>query len=496
MRSQTALLLITASAFTLASLTSAAYSATIANGELIEDFSTLDYADLTNTTGLWNIVNQRAQAGAVAGGSASHPISFGDGSDGVLNLTSGTYTFDTDAHPSGYNFISVNIGSGVTLSVTGSNPLIVRSLTTMTISTALSADGGFALGDATANGVANDATFPAGPTGGTGFACSGTGGAGGNNPNASIANNGVSGIQADGSLAEDQGEVSTPIDGSQALTTPGSSDTFDTGGFYCGSGGGGGAAQANGTQYATGAAGGAGGGAIHLIAVGNLSVDTVSANGGNGGNGAIYVGASCSGNGGAGTGGAIWLQTLGTLSTSSTPTVAAGTGGTCNGSGGVTGFDGSLRCDFAQGSGPSYTVQSKFYDLGVGNAGFSAPTLSENTASGTITISYQGSADSVNFSSPTQDVTTLSNQGYRYLKFTIQFVTASGASGYPTVSKIQIPFQDVEVDRAALTLGCGTTYDHRKGDSGQGGMVTAFWSSLLLSGYFWTKLKRRLSSKS
>src|SRR5689334_833764 len=138
----------------------------IQNGILTENFTDSSHWDAANSTGLWNIVANAAQAGRVANATTSDPINFGDGSDGTLSSSTG-YTFNTDTHPNGFNFISVNITGG-TIQVKGSHPLVIRSLSNMTISPTLSVRGGDGQ-----NGVANGST--AAPAGGIAVAslCSG-----------------------------------------------------------------------------------------------------------------------------------------------------------------------------------------------------------------------------------------------------------------------------------------------------------------------------------
>lgn len=161
-------------------ISSGAFAATVSGGKLVEDFTSLDGGDFQTSTGLWNVIDHVAQAGAVANGLSTRPISFGDGSDGALTLSSGSsYTFNTDQHPNGYNFTSVSIDSGVTLNVTGSKPLIIRSLSTATISSTLSVDGEFGALSTAGDAVANGSIPGTGPTGGPGHACAGTGGNGG-----------------------------------------------------------------------------------------------------------------------------------------------------------------------------------------------------------------------------------------------------------------------------------------------------------------------------
>src|SRR5690349_10011143 len=95
---------------------------TISNGQFTENFSDPTYFDAANSTGLWNAIDGAAEGGRFANvGGSFKTISFGDGSDGAVNTSSG-YTFDTNSHPNGYNFTQLSITGG-TITVTGSNPL-------------------------------------------------------------------------------------------------------------------------------------------------------------------------------------------------------------------------------------------------------------------------------------------------------------------------------------------------------------------------------------
>ena len=81
----------------------AAYSYTLDSGTLTEDFTTVDFADFTQSTGFWNVKDGAAEAAPVVDADAARRMDFGDGSDGVLDSAAG-YSFDTDARPDGYRF--------------------------------------------------------------------------------------------------------------------------------------------------------------------------------------------------------------------------------------------------------------------------------------------------------------------------------------------------------------------------------------------------------
>lgn len=230
----------------------------------------------------------------------------------------------------------------------------------------------------------------------------------------------------------------------------------------------------------------------------------------------MYDGIGCSGSGGGGFGGAIWLQTLKTVSATSTPSVTGGNGG-----GGVDvhcpaavvgSFDGTIRCDSSPGQRGScggaaggydtntvvggqvsYVVQSKAYDLDALNASFGSPVVTSSAGSGSITIEYAGSTDGSIFSGYTQDLTSLSNQQFRYVKFKITLATASAAAASPTVSRIEIPFSDLGPSDVPMTLGCGTVKDRGGRGGGGGGSPSAavLWGTTLLAIYGWMRLKAK-----
>lgn len=496
--------------------------------EIIETFDTLDYADLENTTGLWNIVAGVAQAGVVANADTARPVSFGDGSDGIVDTADG-YTFDTDAHPNGYDFVSLNI-SGGTVTVTGSNPLIIRSLSTVTISPTLNLRGGTG-----GNGSSSTSASTTGPSGGTPVASRSAGGKGGDavTGGASLVVGG-SGVNADGTL-----DTSTPGAGSTASATPGSAGSFSAnrpgtnfdaaGGFISGTGGGGGGGHFDGgdATHATGGGGGAAGGSVRIAAVGAISVGTIDARGGNGGSTAPST-AACSGNGAGGNGGAIWLQSLGAITaTTANMLITGGTGGAVSGacSAGPNGLSGRRRADSPSSGRPSwasaappanndttnaaanqtYELVSKVYDLGTYDAVFAtAPTITKNDGAGSATVSYSGSTDGVTFGDYVSDIAELSGKDNRYLKFKVTIATASSAAASPTVDKIVIPYGDAgptQVD-VKLSAGCGTlaevarrSTDREGGNNGPasptGLLATALWMSAFAASWRLFKVRSR-----
>ena len=464
-------------------------------GTLVEDFSSLNHADLSNSSGVWDIINHQARAQAFADSDATRPIRFGDGSDGAVNTGSG-YIFDTDSHPLGYQFQSLSITGGA-VTIRGSHPLVIRSLSTITITPPLQANGGNG-GDGLSTGAV--------PSGGLAVTCEANGGRGGS-ASASTALSGEAARLSDGSADASPpgtGQVGGSYTASSGIVDAVESSSFPAGtdfdsnpnaDFLCGaSGAGGGGYTVNSgspVPFASGGGGGAGGGVMQLVAIGDIALGVLEAKGGNGGNGITVVpgGAgvqACSGIGMGGFGGVVFLQTLGNLSAPIAPDVSGGIMGSsgCN-------PGGSLLAGFARedlnstAPRPAWAtlgystdlvpanlqsmVQSGAYDLGVLNASFSAETV---TSSGNVSMTYSGSADGESFSDFTTDLASLSNQGYRFLKFRATFTNPAGGGAAPELTKLNIPYTDsglASLD-AKLYAGCGTlamsgTKMHRKSSS-------------------------------
>ena len=478
---------------------------------LVEDFTNIEHADFSVTTGIWNTAAHRAQAGAVADGDPLRPISFGDGSDGVLDSLSG-YHFDTDTHPNGFNFKSVNITAG-TIDVVGSYPLIIRSQGPVKIIPDLSVSGG--------DGQPGSAADINATAGGRAVAGRGAGGSGGRSTGSAAADlNGGDGLDKDGNdvaLSLGVGRYQSGpvnIDGNATFDTPAAD--FDVSGFICGSGGGGGGGQwQNASDYGSGGGGGAGGGVLRISAVGEISMGRILARGGHGGN-AVQA-TTCSGNGAGGNGGAVWIQSLSAVTTTSKPDIAGGSGGSIAACAGpLPAWDGYRRVDCpvrpvvwnvdpntgyydTSLAAPSkaYTVQSKPLDLGTMNAAFSgAPTIeSDSSAGGSIRFEYAGSGDSTSLSDFTDDITKLSDRNYRYLVIKITIQTAAAPAVSPSVSRISIPYEEFGFQSANLKLspGCGTLDPGDSGNSGSSGnhtdrrqeavaglLVSLFWTVLCL----------------
>lgn len=277
---------------------------------------------------------------------------FGNGSNGAYTATTNTTL------PSGtYNYTSFTINSGVTVTVTGSQPLIIKSQGTVDIDGALVLNGGDGQSGRRMSGSGccsycdpNGAGYQANPAGGAagpgGFAggdgdqgVTGQvgfgpgGGGGGTQVNGSGAGGGYGTAGANGSAGSGGG---TPLGGS----TYGDPQLSV---FQGGSGGGAGSGYiANGND---GGGGGGGGGAVQIAAplIDISATGSISADGGEGGGG--------DGAGGGGAGGAIWLQAT-TLNTSGTLSAVGGAGGCSSPYSrfGGAGGNGRIRVDYGSGS--------------------------------------------------------------------------------------------------------------------------------------------------
>jgi len=486
-------------------------------GTIVEDFTTLNYADLQNSTAVWNIIDHSARSAAFANGAvdATRPISFGDGSDGVVNSSTG-FNFNTDSHPAGYNFQSLTISGGV-INVSGSHPLIVRSLSTITIGSAVSATGL----DGDPGNISGAAII-----GKAAKTCSAKGGDGGSAVVAA-GSNGAFGIQSDGTsdatsspgLGETGVVYNPSVEAGGSVTGPASNDfeTTPAASFIGGTSGPGGGGFSDGTtNFASGGSGGAGGGVLKIVSVGDLTLGATLAKGGNGGNGVTINAAPCSGNGSGGNGGVIFLQTLGTLVTAPDPDVSGGNSGvsSCSPASiqGLAGFDRgdtsstSVRPAWATGAGSFDTdivpptlqsfVQSKAYDLGTLNVGFStAPTLTivAPAPGSAVAATYAASVDGNTFSAFTSDITTLSNLGYRFLKFRVTFTNPTAAGVAPKITKVSIPYSEMGLAKLDIKLspGCATIQDINQKNGGkkrptnpatdvEGALSALFWFSLWL----------------
>lgn len=221
----------------------------------------------------------------------------GTGIDGAYSAAS-----NTSIAGGTYNFTTFNINTGVSVNVTGTQPLIINCTGNVTIDGALIANGG--------NGQ-DGLTYVSAGVGGIGVAGGANGANGtfssGSGPIPSLAGSGPGGVgtQADG-WSGGGGAGYAVIGGSTGSGFGGNGGPVygnaNISGFESGSGGGGGSGG-----YDCGAGGGgAGGGVIIINGATSINVGVggmISANGGNGGS----DGTGNCGGGGGGSGGAIIL---------------------------------------------------------------------------------------------------------------------------------------------------------------------------------------------
>lgn len=257
---------------------------------------------------------------------------FGNGADGVFNPNGDTTLSDTKS------FTSFTIPAGVTVTATGSNPLVVKVQGAVKIDGILRANGanggngvtfntfgkggiGDANGSNGGDGVIQGSAAPGQDGQGSGAGLKGTNWQGGSG--AGYANMGGNSPMTQ----YGQGIQGGPAYGSADLMTfaGGSGGGGGSGGNSCGSGG-----------------GGAGGGAIQITAGTSIAITgSVLANGGNGGS----DGNGNCGGGGGGSGGAIWLRSP-TLTNSGTISALGGAAGASQvQTKGGAGSDGRIRLD-------------------------------------------------------------------------------------------------------------------------------------------------------
>lgn len=311
----------------------------------------------------------------------------GTGIDGAYSATSNTtITGGT------YNYTTFNISSGVTVTVTGNQPLILHCTGAVTIDGILTANGG--------NG--NDGvTFSNEGTGGIGVAGGGNGGDGSysssNGPLPGLAGSGPGGVN-------DQGDGWSGGGGSGYAATGNSSGgaggfggpsygDVNISGLEAGSGGGGGSGG-----YSCGSGGGgAGGGTIVINSGVSITIGasgSVQCKGGNGGS----DGTGNCGGGGGGSGGAIWLAAS-SMTNNGTILGTGGTGGASTVPGspyygiGATGSDGRIRLDYdnslagtgtvSPAAGSHFTIPSAVFTTAI--AGFPASCNGANDGSAVVT---------------------------------------------------------------------------------------------------------------
>lgn len=309
-------------------------------------------------------------------------INGGSGVDGAFVASSNM------SLPGGtYNFTSFTINPGVTVSVTGTSPLMVYSTGAVQIDGILKADGGNGADGVTfTNGGIGGVGVAGGADGGSGSYSSsvgpldgvnGSGTGGANNKGAGWSGGGGGGYAANGASSGGVGGFGGTSYGTADLAAmlAGSGGGGGSGGYSCGAGG-----------------GGAGGGLIYISTPATLTIGVggiISSNGGNGGT----DGTGNCGGGGGGSGGAIFLQT-GTLNNNGLIRANGGLGGASMVSGnpyygaGANGSEGRIRIDYITISGSGTITPAGFIGTPLFvTAGTIVPTCSGNSGQATMNIS-------------------------------------------------------------------------------------------------------------
>jgi hypothetical protein len=235
-------------------------------------------------------------ASAAFGAAQTSCFDFGDGSNGAYSATT-----NTTIAGGTYNFTTFNIDPGVTVVVTGTQPLIIRCTGAVTINGTLTARGG--------NG-GNGVTFSTFGTGGVGVAGGGNGGNGVYLGSAApgVAGSGPGGVGTGGGGWSGGGGAGYSAVGASSGNSAGGYGgpmygNADISGFESGSGGGGGS---GGNSCGSGG-GGAGGGLIFINSAVSITIGAGGVINVNGGNGGSDGGGNCGG-GGGGSGGSIIMQ--------------------------------------------------------------------------------------------------------------------------------------------------------------------------------------------
>lgn len=267
---------------------------------------------------------------------------YGDASDGVLNVLSGTTTLTNNKV---YQYSSINIAVGATLTVGGAaNRNILRILCQGDCNIA----GTILLTGCGQAGSAGGATGGAvGTAGSAGFGVGGAGAGGGGGSGQNVATgNGNNGSAASGSTGgaggtSGGGQSGVGGAGGAAATFNGllPRDSVKFGLFVVAlgaGGGGGGGGRDNGNNDQTGQTGGDGGGALVLEVGGNMTITgTLSCNGA-----VPSTGGTSRAGGGGGGGGTVYASCAGTYTSGGTTNVSGAAGSVGTGSGGFKAGDG------------------------------------------------------------------------------------------------------------------------------------------------------------
>jgi hypothetical protein len=223
---------------------------------------------------------------------------FSDGTDGAF-LANTSRTLASGVH----DFTTFTIASGAVVTVTGANPLVIKTQGAVQINGALVANGGLG-----GNGVLSTsagtpgAAGPGGAAGGSGFFTV----SGGPFDGSAGAGSGPGGGGTSWGPGAGAGHAATG--GTVPLGTAIPGIVYGDAGLSAllgGSGGGGG----SGGNNCGGGGGGGGGGIIKIVAFGTIDFGTNAAVQVRGGGGGTDGGAACGG-GGGGSGGTLWIRSL------------------------------------------------------------------------------------------------------------------------------------------------------------------------------------------
>lgn len=266
-------------------------------------------------------------------------IPCGDASDGILLVKN-----DTTIAGAEYNFSSVTINAGRTLTISGDSSLRIRSTGKVTVAGTLSLNG--------TNGT-NGVTFLSAGQAGIGVASGADGGNGyyhgslvGSGQNGAGSGSGSGGASFSGGGGAGFSTIGTSSSGPGGTGGPAYGNTILIPGF----GGSGGAGGGGGNGCGSGGGGG-GGGYLLIASCDSIAVASTGIIRANGGNGGSDGGGNCGG-GGGGSGGSIWLSGIHIRNLGSV-TATGGAGGTATviGDPGGAGSSGRIRRNYLTSSG-------------------------------------------------------------------------------------------------------------------------------------------------
>jgi hypothetical protein len=305
--------------------------------------------------------------------------SCGTGSDGVYQASS-----NTTLAGGTYNFTSFTIDAGVTVTVTGTQPLIILCTGNVLLNGTLDVSGMDGTNGVTSTSAgAGGAGVAGGANGGAGTFSSSSGplnGNPGNGPGMGGAGMQWSGgggagyLTAGDSSGNPAGGFGGPAYGNPQISpaTAGSGGAGGSGGYNCGAGGGGG-----------------GGGYLLITACGTITISGTGSILSNGGDGGSDGTGNCGG-GGGGSGGSILLRTNGTLTNNGLITAHGGIGGASAVPGnpyygtGADGADGRIIYGYVTLSGSGSASPTPYVASPLASAAASTPASCASNCDGTL----------------------------------------------------------------------------------------------------------------